>query len=380
MLRLGVIGFGLRRSLALEAHRPPDVQVVALADPRPKAQERFSEAFGPQAFVASHSEELLSQGLDAVMVLSPDHLHERHAIQFLEAGVPVYLEKPMAITTEGCDAILQAAKTTGSKLYLGHNMRHFAVVRKMKEWIAAGRIGEVKTAWCRHFVSYGGGAYFADWHADRRNTTGLLLQKGAHDLDVLHWLCSGYAKRVSAMGELTVYGNLNRPRDPEADYEVDFAKVNVWPPSALPETNAVVDVEDLNLVTMQLDNGVLAGYQQCHFTPDAWRSYCIIGTEGRIENFDDRPGTAEVRLWNRFRFGYDPEGDDSWRAEPATGGHGGADHLILNEFFRYLREGGETDTSPIAARMAVAAGVAATQSVRSGGVPVDVPPLPTGLV
>jgi predicted dehydrogenase len=131
---------------------------------------------------------------------------------------------------------------------------------------------------------------------------------------------------------------------------------------------------------MQLDNGVLAGYQQCHFTPDAWRSYCIIGTEGRIENFDDRPGTAVVRLWNRFRFGYDPEGDDSWRAEPATGGHGGADHLILNEFFRYLREGGETDTSPIAARMAVAAGVAATQSVRSGGVPVDVPPLPADLV
>ena len=54
-----------------------------------------------------------------------------------------------------------------------------------------GHIGEVKAGWCRHFVGWGGDFYFKDWHADRTKSTGLLLQKGAHDIDVLHWLCGG---------------------------------------------------------------------------------------------------------------------------------------------------------------------------------------------
>lgn len=378
-LRLGVVGFGLRRSLAFEAHRPDQgAEVVALADPNPVAHERFRERF-PEGKTVSDYRDLLAMDLDAVLVLSPDYLHEEQAIGCLEAGVGVYLEKPMAITTEGCDRILRAAKKADGRLYLGHNMRHFVVVRKMKEWIEEGRIGEVKAAWCRHFVSYGGDAYFADWHADRRNTTGLLLQKGAHDLDVLHWLCGGYSKRVTAMGKLAVYGDIGRARDAAEYFEVDFKKVGSWPPAAIPLTNAVVDVEDLNMMLMELDNGVLASYQQCHFTPDAWRNYTIIGTEGRIENFDDTPGRASVKLWNKFRFGYEPAGDESWSPEVSTGGHGGSDTLIVDEFLRYLREGGATDTSPIAARMAVAAGVAATESVRNGSVPVDVPDLPADL-
>ena len=40
-------------------------------------------------------------------------------------------------------------------------------------------------------------------------------------------------------------------------------------------------------MNMRLDNGVLASYQQCHFTPDYWRNYTVIGTEGRLENFGD---------------------------------------------------------------------------------------------
>lgn len=56
----------------------------------------------------------------------------------------------------------------------------------MKELIDAGAIGEVKTIWCRHFVGNGGDYYFKDWHAERKNTTSLLLQKGAHDIDVIH--------------------------------------------------------------------------------------------------------------------------------------------------------------------------------------------------
>lgn len=342
---------------------------MALADTDPERYESFLKRAGEGATTVSDYHELLKMNLDGIFVLSPDYLHEEQAITCLEAGVPVYLEKPMAITVEGCDRILETAKRTGTKLYLGHNMRHFPVVRKMKEWIDEGLIGEVKTAWCRHFVAYGGDAYYRDWHAERRLSTGLLLQKGAHDIDVLHWLCGGYSKRVTALGKLMVYGDITDHQTPEDKIRVQFR--NTWPPETLDKLWPVVDVEDVNMMLMDLDNGVLASYQHCMFAPDAWRNYTIIGTHGRIENFGDGPGSV-IRLWNSCHLGYAEKGDMEYIVPDATGGHGGSDNMIVAEWIRYLREGGETDTSPYAARMSVAAGYAATQSLRSGGTPVEV--------
>lgn len=103
---------------------------------------------------------------------------------------------------------------TGSKLFVGHNMRYFPVVLKMKEIIDSGLIGDVQCGWCRHFINYGGDAYFRDWHSERKNTNGLLLQKGAHDIDVMHWLMGSRTRRVVGMGMLSVYDRCSR-RSPD---------------------------------------------------------------------------------------------------------------------------------------------------------------------
>jgi predicted dehydrogenase len=127
-------------------------------------------------------------------------------------------------------------------------------------------------------------------------------------------------------------------------------------------------------MNMQLDNGVIAAYQQCHFSPDYFRNYTVIGTEGRLENFGDSPGD-EVRVWNTGPTGYRKDADAVYRVPEAKGSHGGADQRIIEEFCRFVREGGVTDTSPVAARMSVAAGALATRSLREGGMPYDVPEL-----
>ncbi|HMS57168.1 MAG TPA: Gfo/Idh/MocA family oxidoreductase, partial [Fimbriimonadaceae bacterium] len=202
-------------------------------------------------------------------------------------------------------------------------------------------------------------------------STGLLLQKGAHDIDVLHYLCDGFSKRVSAMGGLTVYGNIHSRQEPGEAPNVAFNKT--WPPRSLERLNPVVDVEDLSMMNMELDNGVFASYQQCHYTPDAWRNYTIIGDEGRLENFGDAPGKAVVRLWDHARYAYEPQGDLEYRVPEVGGWHGGSDDLMVAEFLRYVAEGGPCTTSPLAGRMAVAAGIIATESIRSGGAAMDVP-------
>jgi predicted dehydrogenase len=377
-LKIGVIGAGGRGGLATHAHQPENgVRLTAACDVVAEPLTRFKEQFGRDCFTTTDYRKLLEQDLDAVFVTSPDFLHEEHAVAALEAGKSVYLEKPMAITIDGCDRILKTAMKHGRKLYLGHNMRHMAFTQKMKELIDGGAIGEVKSGWCRHFIAYGCDAYFKDWHADRTLSTGLLLQKAAHDIDILHWLCGGYTDRVVGMGNLSVYDKIQDRHAPEERGNASWSDRN-WPPLSQTGLNPVLDVEDLSMMLMHLGNGVMASYQQCHYTPDAWRNYTIIGTEGRLENFGDSPGNMVVRVWNK-RTGYNPYGDEQYFIGHDTGSHGGADPRIVDEFIGYLRGAAQIKTSPIAARYSVAAGYLATQSIRQGNIPLDVPPLPGGV-
>ena len=160
-------------------------------------------------------------------------------------------------------------------------------------------------------------------------TTGLLLQKGAHDLDVIHWLAGAYSTQVQAMGSLSVYGDIEDRRDRSGERMRDWFSLDNWPPNAQVGLNPVIDVEDISMLNMRLSNGVLASYQQCHFTPDYWRNYTVIGTEGRIENFGDVSG-SEVRLWNRRHGGAAPA-DETFVVQQSSEGamHDGADELLI---------------------------------------------------
>lgn len=379
-LRVVVVGCGARSGIARHVAASGLGEVVALVDPFPAAIERFRGAHGTDAPAYATVGELLASDVDAdaALVLTPDDTHAEVAIELLGAGLAVYLEKPLATTTADADAVLQAAADAGAKLYVGHNMRHMSVVRVMRAVIEAGVIGEVKAIWCRHFVGNGGDYYFKDWHAERERSNGLLLQKGAHDIDVIHWLAGGYATRVVGMGADTLYGSIDSRRDNSNRTMPDWFSLDNWPPTEQRELNPVIDVEDLSMVMMQLDNGVYASYQQCHYTPDYWRNYTVIGTHGRLENFGDSDGGV-VRVWNTRRL-YRPEGDIEYPIAGDEQGHDDADLRTMVEFLRFVRDDEPTATSPVAARNAVAAAAAATDSLRDSSNPREVPSLPPRIV
>src|SRR6185312_16199335 len=114
----------------------------------------------PEAIITADLDKLLGAGLDAVLVLTPDNQHAVVAQRTLDAGIPTFCEKPLDVTLEAVDELLETAFRTGTKLYVGHNMRHMPVVRQMREIITSGRIGRVRSVWCRHFVGHGGDFYF----------------------------------------------------------------------------------------------------------------------------------------------------------------------------------------------------------------------------
>lgn len=371
-LRIGVIGAGLRSGLALYWHKPEgESEIVALADLDEKRQQKFQERLGSQIFMTKDYKELLvREDIDAIAVLSPDYLHEEHVIAALEAGKHVYSEKPLAITVEGCDRIIEAWEKSGKHLMVGFNMRYMSMYQTMKGLIDSGAIGELKTVWVRHFVGFGGYFYYHDWHAKSDNTTSLLLQKGSHDLDIIHWISGKYTKKVSAIGGLDYFGG-----DMPNDLTCPECSLKDTCPEYVPHTftecafRKEVDVEDNNMLIMELEGGVKASYLQCHFTPDYERNYTFIGTKGRIEN-DDVNGkvylkTRKTNTWNEYS-------DVTYDMKPEEGSHGGADPKIAQDFVELVLRGKQPLTSPFAGRMSVAVGCAATESIRTGGGVVEI--------
>lgn len=379
-LRLAVIGSCRRGALADRAHDPSGgVEVVAGADVSEEKlgefRERYREKFN--ARVAGYLDYRLmleKEKPDGVFITSPDYCHEEQAVFALGAGVPVFLEKPMAISTAGCDRILEAAWKSGARLMVGHNMRYMSFTRKMKEIIDSGEIGEVRAIWCRHFVSYGGDAYFRDWHAERRYANSLLLQKGAHDIDIIQWLAGARARRVTGLGSLSVYDRPPRRAEGAKVPPVVFDEPR-WPPLEQSGFNPVVDLEDTSMILMHLGNGVVASYQQCHFTPDSCRNYTVIGTRGRLENYGDHHEDTTIEVWTSRRDRFRLRGDESFPSPGGMGGHGGADPLIVGDFVAMLRGAAPTGATAQDARYSVAAGCCGADSLRAGGRPFEVPTL-----
>jgi hypothetical protein len=116
---------------------------------------------------------------------------------------------------------------------------------------------------------------------------------------------------------------------------------------------------------------------QCHYAPEYWRNYTFIGTDGRIENLDDGSKVI-VNLRDRSK---------RWRnlanydlsVKPASGTHGGADPIICQDFLDMILTGKRPISTPLAGRMSVAVGVAATWSIRHAWQPVDLPPVPADI-
>jgi len=426
-IRMGIIGVGGRGGLAGHWHESGRAVVVAGADVREDYLADFGARIGGHVFTTTDYRKMLDRAdIDAVAVTSPDYCHEEQAVAALEAGKHVFCEKPLAITTEGCDRILHAWKASGKHLMVGFNMRYMNIFRVMKEIVDSGAIGEIKAVWVRHFVGWGGDFYYHDWHAARKNTTSLLLQKGSHDIDMIHWITGQYTKRVAAFGSLDFFGG-DRPDDLTcpACPDKDTCTEALFHSRSQCCFRREVDVEDNNVVIMELAGGIKAAYLQCHFTPDYHRNYVFIGTEGRVENSEPEmkvwvqtrrafPGPRAVegrgKGWDEVAtlrqaqggigaaqgsVGADQGGaqsrqdglesgapvPDVWREladrtyeiKEAVGGHGGADPVICEDFLDMILLGKEPLATPIAGRMSVAAGCAAAESLRSGGRPVDVP-------
>ena len=155
------------------------------------------------------------RGLDAVMVLTPDYTHAEVGDRMRCAPAsPVFCEKPLAITVEDCDRVLETARETGTRLYVGHNMRHLPVVA------SDARDHRARAASARSRRS--GAATSSATAATTTSRTGTptapsrpaccCRRAPTTSTSSTGWPAAT-AQRSSAMGALTVYGDITDRRD-----------------------------------------------------------------------------------------------------------------------------------------------------------------------
>jgi predicted dehydrogenase len=198
-VRIGVVGAG---AIAQLAHLPVlakmrGAQLVALCDnDGPKARALADRFDVPDVF--TDIEDLLEfDDLDAVVIATPNHLHEPHVLSALAAGVHVLCERPLSLTSKGVDRILAAATRADRMVHVANNHRFRSDVQALDAFLRGGELGRlqgVRAGWYQPRGSAEG------WRL-RRNEAGggVLLDHGLPLLDLALWLADFPAiERVAA--------------------------------------------------------------------------------------------------------------------------------------------------------------------------------------
>ncbi len=154
-IRVATIGVGDRGSRITKGLvKLPGVELAAVADVYDGRLARAKELHGERLFTTrDHTAVLARPDVDAVVVATPDHLHERMTIEAMEAGKDVFLEKPMVRSAEEGLRILEAQKRTGRICQVGSQRVSSILYWKAKELLASGAVGElnlVEAWWTRN--------------------------------------------------------------------------------------------------------------------------------------------------------------------------------------------------------------------------------------
>lgn len=151
-LRLGVVGGGRISSMQATAARMTDrweVVAGALSSDPDRARERGKEWYLPadRCYAAfdemAKAEAARDDGVDAVMITTPNHVHFAAAKAFLEAGIDVLCDKPLTNEVAEAEGLIDLAEQTGQVFAVGYTMSCFPMIRQAREIVAAGGIGKI---------------------------------------------------------------------------------------------------------------------------------------------------------------------------------------------------------------------------------------------
>ena len=143
-IKVGVIGAGRIGKLHLEnlSVRIPSAEVVAVADIFVEGAKEIADRFGIKAVTADYREIISNKDVEAVVICSPTDTHAQYTIEAAEAGKHIFCEKPLDLSLEKIQMVLDVIEKTGVKLMIGFNRRFDPNYAKVQQMVKDGKIGE----------------------------------------------------------------------------------------------------------------------------------------------------------------------------------------------------------------------------------------------
>ena len=188
MIKVAVVGAGFMGSLhASCVANNPRAKRVAVVDVNANAGTALAERYGAQYFPSVS--DVLNAQVDAFIVALPDRLHVAAAVEILQAGGPVLVEKPLADTLEGARAIASAARATSSRIMAGHILRFDPRYAAAAESVRRGDIGDIVHVTAGRFGTRNIGMKL-------KGSSSVCFYIGVHDVDAIQWITGTRIERV----------------------------------------------------------------------------------------------------------------------------------------------------------------------------------------
>lgn len=305
-------------------------KIVACVDAVEAAAKSAAEELGVEKVYTDYHDILDDKEIDAVVVVAPTDLHEQIVIDCANAGKHIFCEKPMAMTVEECDAMIEACERNNVKLQIGFMRRYDASFREAKAMLDAGAIGELVQV----HSNTRGPSKPRPWMYDIKKSNGILAEVNSHDIDAVRWMAGSDIESVFALA-----GNF---RNPEA-------------------REGYPDYYDSVVMSGKLKNGVhfvIDGAAYVQYGYDAKME--LIGTKGKIEVGRSekefvRCTSAETGTQTPFVNSWMTLFIDAYLAEDTS-------------FVAAIREGRAPEVTGYDGRMAVATVEAGNASIREGAI------------
>ena len=268
MLNFALVGCGRISAKHIDAiSSSEDAELTAVCD----ADEQKAKSLGDKFNISYYSDMHLmmeKEDVDVVCVLTPSGVHAEHVITLAEYKKHIVVEKPMALTLDDADAMINACDKNNVKLFVVKQNRFNLPVKKLREALEQNRFGKlflgtVRVRWCRSQEYYDMDSWRGTWELDG----GVLTNQASHHIDLLEWM----------MG----------------DVESVMAK------SAT--AGSAIETEDTAVVILKFENGALGVIEATTATrpKDLEGSISILGEKGSVEigGF----AVNEMKVWNFTR-------------------------------------------------------------------------------
>ncbi len=174
----------------------------ASADEFGVSPDRSYEGFDEMAVTEAARED----GIDAVSIVTPNHLHARAAIAFLNAGIPVICDKPLTATKEQADTLAEAVRRTGTPFFLTHNYTGYPLIREARAMVARGDLGRIRVVQAEYAQDWlaepleADGQKQAAWRTDpaRSGAGGAIGDIGTHAINLVSFVTGEPPAALSA--------------------------------------------------------------------------------------------------------------------------------------------------------------------------------------